>query len=73
MLGITGLFALPFVVSLTATVFGIYEHNRAITIAGTILTVLTAPFSVVVLPCFLQVRNIAASIYRTRISNRLPK
>jgi len=73
LLGITGLFALPFVVSLTAIAVGIYAHNRAIIIAGAIIAVLTSPFSVILVPCFLQVRDIAASIYRTRISNRLPK
>jgi hypothetical protein len=69
-LAIIGLFALPFVVSLTAAALGIYQHNRALTTVGTILTVLTAPLSLFLKPSFLEVRDIAASIYRTRISNR---
>jgi hypothetical protein len=68
-LRITALFTSPFVLSLTAAAFGIHEHIRALTIAATILTVLTAPFSVMLAPCFLEVRDIAASIYRTRILN----
>lgn len=73
LLGITALFALPFVVSLTAAALGAHEHNKALMIAGAILTVLTAPFSVFLVPGFLEVRDIAASIYRTRISNRLQR
>lgn len=72
-LGITGLFAFPFVVSLTSAALGIYEHYRALTIAGTILTVLSAPFAVCLVPFFLEVRDIATSIYRTRISKRLTR
>jgi hypothetical protein len=72
-LRITALFAFPFILSLAAAALGIYEHSKRLTTAGTILTVITFPCSVVLAPCFLQLRDIAASIYRTRISNRLPR
>ena len=70
LLKIIGLFILPFITTVTAAAVGIYEHNRALTAAGTILTVLTAPLSLLSAPWLLQVRNIVASIYRTRVSNR---
>jgi len=70
-LGIIALFAVPFAVSLSAAVLGIREQNKALTIAGAVMTVITAPFAVVLAPCFVEVRDIAASIYRTRIAKRV--
>lgn len=71
--GIAALFAVTFLVSLTAAALGIYRHNRALTIAGVALTLLTSPFSVGLWICFLMVRDLATSIFRTRILSHLKR
>ena len=72
-LGISALFAVPFLASLTTVALGVREGNRALTIVGSVLAVITAPFLVSFVPGFLVVQNIAASIFRTRILSRLER
>jgi hypothetical protein len=72
-LRISAILTLPFFISLAALVAGIYEHNRTLMILGTVLTVLTSPLSIFLAFCSLEIRDIAASIYRTRVSKRQHK
>jgi hypothetical protein len=72
LLRITALFACPFIVSLIAIAVGIHEHVRALTIVGAILTVFTIASAVSLVLSLLQILEIAASIYRTRVSKLLP-
>jgi hypothetical protein len=69
--GIAALFAVPFLGSLTAAALGIHSRSPSLTIAGIALTLLTSPFSVALWLSFLMVRDIAASIFRTRVLSRL--
>jgi len=70
-LGISALFAEPILGSLTAAALGIHSRSPSLTIAGIALTLLTSPFSVALWLSFLMVRDIAASIFRTRVLSRL--
>jgi hypothetical protein len=72
-LRLTALFGLPFVVSLIAVALGVHQHSWTRTTVAAILAVLTAPFSIALAPALLEVRDIAASLLRTRILTRLRK
>lgn len=69
-LAIAALFAGPFLISLTTVALGIRDHNRVLTIIGVVLSVITAPFSIAAFPAVLVLREIAGSLYRTRIARR---
>lgn len=72
-LRVMALFGLPFVASLTAVALGVHQHSRTRTTVAAILAVLTAPFSIALAPALLEVRDIAASLLRTRILTRPQK
>ena len=72
-LRIATLVAVPFLFSLTAAVLGVRWDNKALTIIGSVLAVITAPFSIMMVPGFLVIGNIMASIFRTRILSRLKR
>jgi hypothetical protein len=65
---ISALLAFPPLISLAATALGFYQHEKGLTISGFTFLVLTSPLSLFLVFSFLSIRDIAASIYRTRIS-----